>query len=437
MLDNDMIEFLTYRNAMKSNYRKGVHALRCILNNRKQAETFAGSLGGVSLVLGVSQPDGNSEALRALLEGSAVIDQATLTWLKNWWPEECGSWDTLAADQGRCSTIATDPFLWERVGVSPVGAGKILAGLVGQDSRNFAAMQAVASSATAMQAVAASPVAIAAIYRSDVALSAVDSEVSAAATFYGADSVAMGKAVVILAGLDPAGYADMSAVAASATAMSAVAASATAMSAVAASATAMSAVAANYVALVALYSNAEALSTAQGTTVGAAALAGAGSVATGKAAVKLAGLDPDDFADMAAVAASSTAMAAVAASATARSAIAGSSAAREELKKSPLIVEKTGIIPNGSTYWNSTGITLTSIKGVLIATSAGNSDNALTILAIDDATLATDEQTRNAAPKNNSGYLSWIDSQPNYLWVRQKIRMAAYYTSTKVKYIPC
>ena len=301
MLDNDMIEFLTYRNAMKSNYRKGVHALRCILNNRKQAETFAGSLGGVSLVLGVSQPDGNSEALRALLEGSAVIDQATLTWLKNWWPEECGSWDTLAADQGRCSTIATDPFLWERVGVSPVGAGKILAGLVGQDSRNFAAMQAVASSATAMQAVAASPVAIAAIYRSDVALSAVDSEASAAATFYGADSVAMGKAVVILAGLDPAGYADMSAVAASATAMSAVAA--------------------NYVALVALYSNAEALSIAQGTTVGAAALAGAGSVATGKAAVKLAGLDPDDFADMAAVAASSTAMAAVAASATALDAL--------------------------------------------------------------------------------------------------------------------
>ena len=427
MLDNDMIEFLTYRNAMKSNYRKGVHALRCILNNRKQAETFAGSLGGVSLVLGVSQPDGNSEALRALLEGSAVIDQATLTWLKNWWPEQCGSWDTLAADQGRCSTIATDPFLWKRVGASPVGAGKILAGLVGQDSRNFAAMQAVASSATAMQAVAVSPVAIAAIYRSDVALSAVDSEVSAAATFYGADSVAMGKAVVILAGLDPAGYADMSAVAASATAMSAVAASATAMSAVAA----------NYVALAALYSNAEALSIAQGTTVGAAALAGAGSVATGKAAVKLAGLDPDDFADMAAVAASSTAMAAVAASATARSAIAGSSAAREELKKSPLIVEKTGIIPSGSTYWNSTGITLTSIKGVLIATSAGNSDNALTILAIDDATLTTDEQTRNAAPNNSSGYLSWIDSQPNYLWVRQKIRMAAYYTSTKVKYIPC
>ena len=219
MLSSDVIEFITYRNTMKGNYRKGVHALRCILDNQKQAEDFAGSLGGVSVVLGVSQPDGNSETLRALLESSTVIDQAALTWLKNWWPEQCDSWDTLAADQGRCSTIATDKLLWRGVGASPVGAGKILAGLVGQDSHNFAAMQAVASSATAMQAVVVSPVAIAAIYRSDLALSAVDSEASAAAAFYGADSVAIGKAVVILAGLDPAGYADVSAVAASATTM--------------------------------------------------------------------------------------------------------------------------------------------------------------------------------------------------------------------------
>ena len=444
MLDNDMIEFLTYRNAMKSNYRKGVHALRCILNNRKQAETFAGSLGGVSVVLGVSQPDGNSEALRALLEGSAVIDQATLTWLKNWWPEQCGSWDTLAADQGRCSTIATDPFLWERVGVSPVGAGKILAGLVGQDSRNFAAMQAVASSATAMQAVAssatamqavaASPVAIAAIYRSDVALSAVDSEVSAAATFYGADSVAMGKAVVILAGLDPAGYADMSAVAASATAMSAVAASATAMSAVAA----------NYVALVALYSNAEALSIAQGTTVGAAALAGAGSVATGKAAVKLAGLDPDDFADMAAVAASSTAMAAVAASstamaavaasATARSALNGASVARQALKASPLATELSLVSSQGQ-YWDNPGTK--AMKGLILATKAGNSDNAFSITKIDSTSTGASQNTRNAATSGSTGYLDWYENYPNYAWVMNNITYYAYYTTTKIKYIPC
>ena len=414
MLDNDMIEFLTYRNAMKSNYRKGVHALRCILNNRKQAETFAGSLGGVSVVLGVSQPDGNSEALRALLESSTVIDQAALTWLGNWWPEQCDSWDTVAADQGRCNTIATDKLLWRGVGASPVGAGKILAGLVGQDSHNFAAMQAVASSATAMQAVAASPVAIAAIYRSDVALSAVDSEVSAAATFYGADSVAMGKAVVILAGLDPAGYADMSAVAASATAMSAVAA--------------------NYVALVALYSNAEALSTAQGTTVGAAALAGAGSVATGKAAVKLAGLDPDDFADMAAVAASSTAMAAVAASATARSALNGASVARQALKASPLATELSLVSSQGQ-YWDNPGTK--AMKGLILATKAGNSDNAFSITKIDSTSTGADKNTRNAATSGSTGYLDWYENYPNYAWVMNSITYYAYYTTTKIKYIPC
>ena len=408
MLDNDMIEFLTYRNAMKSNYRKGVHALRCILNNRKQAETFAGSLGGVSLVLGVSQPDGNSEALRALLEGSAVIDQATLTWLKNWWPEQCGSWDTMAADQGRCSTIATDPFLWERVGVSPVGAGKILAGLVGQDSRNFAAMQAVASSATAMQAVASSatamqavavsPVAIAAIYRSDVALSAVDSEVSAAATFYGADSVAMGKAVVILAGLDPAGYADMSAVAASATAMSAVAASATAMSAVAA----------NYVALVALYSNAEALSIAQGTTVGAAALAGAGSVATGKAAVKLAGLDPDDFADMAAVAASSTAMAAVAASSTAMAAVAASSTAMAAVAASATALDAL----YAKKKRMSGGSASLSGKFIILEISGGN---AFKIGQYGYATLSDGSQPNWDNYKNKYAYFKQFKKYATYM----------------------
>ena len=265
-----------------------------------------------------------------------------------------------------------------------------------------------------MQAVAVSPVAIAAIYRSDVALSAVDSEVSAAATFYGADSVAMGKAVVILAGLDPAGYADMSAVAASATAMSAVAA--------------------NYVALVALYSNAEALSIAQGTKVGAAALAGAGSVATGKAAVKLAGLDPDDFADMAAVAASSTAMAAVAASATARSALNGASVARQALKASPLATELSLVSSQGQ-YWDNPGTK--AMKGLILATKAGNSDNTFSITKIDNTSTGASKQDRNAAVSGTTGYLDWYEKYPNYAWVTNSITYYAYYTTTKVKYIPC
>ena len=226
--------------------------------------------------------------------------------------------------------------------------------------------------------------------------------------------------------------------------MSAVAASATAMSAVAASATAMSAVAANYVALVALYSNAEALSIAQGTTVGAAALAGAGSVATGKAAVKLAGLDPDDFADMAAVAASSTAMAAVAASstamaavaasATARSALNGSSVAREKLKASPLATEVSLVSSQGQ-YWDSPGTK--AMKGLILATKAGNSDNAFSITKIDNTSTGASQNTRNAAKSGSTGYLDWYENYPNYAWVMNSITYYAYYTTTKIKYIPC
>ena len=216
----------------------------------------------------------------------------------------------------------------------------------------------------------------------------------------------------------------------------------------------MSAVAANYVALVALYSNAEALSIAQGTTVGAAALAGAGSVATGKAAVKLAGLDPDDFADMAAVAASSTAMAAVAASstamaavaasstamaavaasATARSALNGASVARQALKASPLATELSLVSSQGQ-YWNNPGTK--AMKGLILATKAGNSDNAFSITKIDSTSTGAGQNTRNAATSGSTGYLDWYENYPNYAWVMNSITYYAYYTTTKIKYIPC
>ena len=216
----------------------------------------------------------------------------------------------------------------------------------------------------------------------------------------------------------------------------------------------MSAVAANYVALAALYSNAEALSIAQGTTVGAAALAGAGSVATGKAAVKLAGLDPDDFADMAAVAASSTAMAAVAASstamaavaasstamaavaasATARSALNGSSVARQALKASPLATELSLVSSQGQ-YWDNPGTK--AMKGLILATKAGNSDNAFSITKIDSTSTGAGQNTRNAATSGSTGYLDWYENYPNYAWVMNSITYYAYYTTTKIKYIPC
>ena len=89
------------------------------------------------------------------------------------------------------------------------------------------------------------------------------------------------------------------------------------MTAVAASETAIKAIAASYNGIAAIYSNATALAKWNAKPSAVSAIAGTSSVAIGKAAVKLAGLAPDNFADMAAVAASSTAMAAVAASDTA------------------------------------------------------------------------------------------------------------------------
>ena len=104
-----------------------------------------------------------------------------------------------------------------------------------------------------MAAIVAAPVAMAALWRSDTAIKALQANATAWKTFTGATSAVMGKTVAILANLDPSGYADMTAIAASSTAMTAVAASSVATSAIAASTTALTAIAGSTTALDALY----------------------------------------------------------------------------------------------------------------------------------------------------------------------------------------
>ena len=137
-----------------------------------------------------------------------------------------------------------------------------------------------------MTAIVASPTAMAAIWKSNAAVTAVKNNATAWKTFTGATSAVMGKTVAILANLNPADYADMTAVAASQTAMTAIQKSQTAKDAIAAS-----------------------------------------SMATAKYAAGAAGLNPADYADMSTLAASQTAMAAVAASQTAMTAVAASQTA--------------------------------------------------------------------------------------------------------------
>ena len=116
-------------------------------------------------------------------------------------------------------------------------------------------MAAVAASQVAVAAIVKSPVAMAAMWRSDTAIKALQANATAWKTFTGASSAVMGKTVAILANLDPSGYADMTAIAASQVAMAAVAASQVAMAAIAGSGKARVAITNSSVALAALASS--------------------------------------------------------------------------------------------------------------------------------------------------------------------------------------
>ena len=241
MLTNQL-DFMSYATALKSNYRKGIRRLEAILSNPTHAAEFAANLGGVSVVLGVpiGREDRNSEALLSLLLNSDIADDAVLTWMHQFY--EFTTWDDLMGNSARVQEMMNNPLLWRALGGSKKAVGKGVATLAGLSCVSYAdidavvasstAMAAVAASQTAMTAIVASPTAMAAIWKSNSAVTAVKNNATAWKTFTGATSAVMGKTVAILADLNPADYADMTAVAASQTAMTAVAASTTAMTAV-------------------------------------------------------------------------------------------------------------------------------------------------------------------------------------------------------------
>ena len=289
MLGVNQSDFMSYMSAFKSNYRKGVHRMEAILANPTHAKEFSANLGGVSVVLGVpvDLPDRNSDKLLELLLGSDVADDAVLTWMHQFY--EFTDWDDLLSDSARCKEMANNPLIWRAAGGSKLAVGKSVATLAGLSCSDYkdidavaassVAMAAVASSQVAMAAVAASqvamtaiignstalnavvtssvamaaivksPVAMAAMWRSDTAIKALQANATAWKTFTGASSAVMGKTVAILANLDPSGYADMTAVAASQVAMAAIIGNSTALNAVVTSQVAMTAIIGNSTAL--------------------------------------------------------------------------------------------------------------------------------------------------------------------------------------------
>ena len=253
MLGVNQSDFMSYMSALKTNYRKGIHRMEAILANPTHASEFAANLGGVSVVLGVpvGLPDRNSDKLLELLLGSDVADDAVLTWMHQFY--EFTDWDDLMGNAERCKEMANNPLIWRAAGGSKLAVGKSIATLAGLSCTDYADIDAVAASQVAMTAIVKSPVAMAAMWRSDTAIKALQANATAWKTFTGATSAVMGKTVAILANLDPSGYADMTAIAASQVAMAAVAASNTATKAIAASQTALNAIAGSTTALDALY----------------------------------------------------------------------------------------------------------------------------------------------------------------------------------------
>ena len=212
MLGVNQLDFINYANALKGNYRKGIHKMEAIMASPTHAKEFASNLGGVSVVLSVpiGKEDRNSAQLLDLLLNSDVADDAVYTWLGQFY--EFSSWDELFGDEDRCKAMMANELMWRALSASGVAMGKTVATLAGLSCSAYDDMSAVAASSTAMAAVASSQTAMAAVASSQTAMAAVIANATA-----------------------------LNAVASSQTAMAAIATSSTAMSAISASTTAINA----------------------------------------------------------------------------------------------------------------------------------------------------------------------------------------------------
>ena len=267
MLGVNQLDFINYANALKGNYRKGVHKMEAIMASPTHAKEFASNLGGVSVVLSVpiGKEDRNSAQLLDLLLNSDVADDAVYTWLGQFY--EFSSWDDLLGDESRCNEIMNDPLKSRAVSGSGVAVGKMVATIAGLSCSAYADMSAVAASSTAM----------AAIFRSDAALQAIAKSATAQAAVSNASSSVMAKTVAILANLDPNSYADMTAIASSSTAMTAIAASSTAMAAVINNSVALNAVVTSSTAMTAIAASSTAMTAIAASSTAMTAIASAAS----------------------------------------------------------------------------------------------------------------------------------------------------------------
>lgn len=191
MLGVNQLDFINYCNALKGNYRKGVHKMETLLENPTHAKEFAKNLGGVSVVLGtpVGKEDRNSETLRSMLLASDVANDAVYTWMGQYY--EFDSWDELLGDEDRCKAMMANELLWRALSASGVAMGKTVATLAGLSCSAYDDMSAVAASSTAMTAVASSQTAMTAVASSSTAMQALYNAADTTEPILKASSVAI------------------------------------------------------------------------------------------------------------------------------------------------------------------------------------------------------------------------------------------------------
>ena len=191
MLGVNQLDFINYCNALKGNYRKGVHKMETLLENPTHAKEFAKNLGGVSVVLGtpVGKEDRNSETLRSMLLASDVANDAVYTWMGQYY--EFDSWDELLGDEDCCKVMMANELLWRALSASGVAMGKTVATLAGLSCSAYDDMSAVAASSTAMTAVASSQTAMTAVASSSTAMQALYNAADTTEPILKASSVAI------------------------------------------------------------------------------------------------------------------------------------------------------------------------------------------------------------------------------------------------------
>ena len=366
-------DFSYYSHEFKDNYRKGVHRLRTILASRAQAQAFVSNAGGTAVVLGYepSAPDKNAQELYALLAASPYIDDAVQTFLGSIYEAGAESQDAMYSDSARCLEILHDPVMSRAAGAGTVSAGKWIAALAGQSCNLYRDMNAVAASDIAMTAVAASETAMEAVISGTIALNAVAAS-KTAMTAVAANETAMAAVAASRVAMSAiiGNSTALNAVVTSSVAMAAVIGNSAALNAVVSSQTAMAAVTESYVAVAAVYGSAVAVEAVKANETAWSTLTGASSAVMGKAAAKLAGLNPADYADMAAVASSSTAMAAIASSQTAMAAIASSQTAMAAVAASSTAMAAIASSQTAMTAIANNKTAITAVEASAVAKNA-------------------------------------------------------------------